>query len=94
MATKILSTLAEHPGKSLDELADLILELGTDKYDPNRKEAEKNFGGYDHEFHVSSVQIQNGKMFGVFGEDGAPGDAQLAERVATFHLTPLPRSSG
>ncbi|NKB66767.1 MAG: hypothetical protein GKR89_06890 [Candidatus Latescibacteria bacterium] len=71
-------SLAEHPGKSLDELGDIILELGTDKYDPNRKEVEKNFGGYDHEFHVSSVQIKDGQLF---DEEGTAGDTQLAERV-------------
>jgi hypothetical protein len=72
-------SLGEHPGKSLDELADLILALGTDKYDPNRKEAEKNFAGYDHEFHVSTIEIAAGQLFD--GDDGTSGDVQLAERV-------------
>ena len=72
-------SLGEHPGKTLDELANLILALGTDKYDPNRKEAEKNFAGYDHEFHASIMEITAGQLLD--GDYGASGDAQLAERV-------------
>lgn len=30
-------TVADHPGKSLDELVQIILKLGHDRYDPQRK---------------------------------------------------------
>ncbi len=30
-------TVADHPGKSLDDLVQIILELGYDRYDPQRK---------------------------------------------------------
>ena len=65
-------SLAEHPGKTLDELADIILQLGTDKYDPNRKESGwKHFSGYDHHFQASTFDIIGSKVLEV-DEDGVP----------------------
>ena len=58
-------SLADHPGKTLDELAAIILELGTDKYDSNRKEdEEKAFAGYDHEFHAGTMEVIGGEVSG------------------------------
>ena len=58
-------SLADHPGRILDELAAIILELGTDKYDPNRREdEEKAFAGYDHEFHAGTMVIADGVVSG------------------------------
>ena len=63
-------SLTDHPGKTLDELATIILKLGTDKYDPNRKEDEwKWTAGYDHEFHASTMEIIEGKTYGAKGDD-------------------------
>ncbi len=56
-------SLAEHPGKTLDELAAIILRLGTDKYDPNRKESGwKAFARYDHDFQAGTFEILGGKV--------------------------------
>ena len=63
-------SLADHPGKTLDELAALILELGTDKYDPDRREDEEEaFAGYDHEFHASTMGIADGVVQGAEYDD-------------------------
>jgi hypothetical protein len=43
---------SDHPQFSLDQLADVILEKGTDKYDPNRKGvAYEEFEPYRPDFH-------------------------------------------
>ncbi len=43
----------DHSDLSLGELAALVLERGTDKYDPHQKEvAQKAFSGYNHYFHI------------------------------------------
>jgi len=56
-------SLADHPGKTLDELAAIILKLGTDKYDPSRKEDEwKRTAGYDHDFQAGTMEIVNGEI--------------------------------
>ena len=71
-------SLAEHPDKSLDDFAALVLRHGTDKYDPERQEEEKAFAGYDHEFHLSPVEVRGGRVFDLEWE---AGDAQLAEKI-------------
>ena len=66
-------SVAEHPGKTLDELASIILQLGTDKYDPNRKESGwKGFSGYDHHFHAAPFEIIDGKLPEEEEEEGEP----------------------
>jgi hypothetical protein len=53
----------DHPGLTLDDLVLKILEKGTDKYDPNRKEVcFEEFCMYDHDFQAGSFKIQNGKI--------------------------------
>jgi hypothetical protein len=53
----------DHPEKTLDELIDTILKLGTDRYDPNRKSvAHEDFSVYDYDFHASEINIKNGKI--------------------------------
>ena len=54
---------SDHPGKSLDEVAEIILKLGTDKYDPDRKEVG-DFSAYNHHFQGSSFEIAKGKLAG------------------------------
>ena len=71
-------SLAEHPGKSLDDFAALVLRHGTDKYDPERQEEEKAFAGYDHEFHLSPIEVRGGR---VIDQEWEAGDEQLAEKL-------------
>jgi len=52
-------SLADHPGKSADELEQLILEYGTDRYDPDRKgvhhEMDEKFG---IELHAVAIKYE------------------------------------
>ena len=50
----------EHRGKSIDELAEIIKKLGTDKYDPNRKgEKYENVGNKRIDFFALDFKITN-----------------------------------
>ncbi len=54
---------SDHPDKSLDQLAKLILALGTDKYEADRKEvAHEDFRGYDHDFQGGLMAIADGQI--------------------------------
>ncbi|MBT8400040.1 MAG: hypothetical protein KJO98_06165, partial [Rhodothermia bacterium] len=75
-------SLADHPGKTIDELASLILASGTDRYDRDRKALEPEFDGYDYDLHLSLIEITEGEVVSV---DGSMADEQLAERIG---LTP------
>lgn len=55
VAIRALS-LTDHPRFSLDELVGIILEKGTDKYDPNRKGIE-GFEDYDLDFQAESCVV-------------------------------------
>lgn len=60
-------SLLDHPQFSLDELVAIILEKGTDKYDPTRKGvAHEEFEPYKVDFQASGFEIdgQTGSMFG------------------------------
>lgn len=53
----------DHPGKSLDELADIIVKTGTDKYDLTRKGQGYNIGveqGKHIDFFGTPVKIRAG----------------------------------
>ena len=54
---------SDHPDKSLDDLVTIILDSGSDKYDPTRTEiAHEAFAGYDHDFHGTLIEICNGNI--------------------------------
>ena len=54
---------SDHEGKTVEELTDLILELGTDKYLPGKPEvAASDFRGYDHDFHGTSFELTGGRI--------------------------------
>ena len=54
---------ADHAGMTRDDLVSLILETGTDKYDPNRPEvAHEDFAGYDHDFHGGRFRVKGGRL--------------------------------
>ena len=53
----------DHPNISLHELSEIIVKLGTDKYDPNRKEVcFEEFSSYDHDIQAGSFYIQNHRI--------------------------------
>ena len=53
----------DHPNLSLNEFVAKILELGTDKYDPKRKEVcSEEFCIYDHDIHAGTFEIKDGKI--------------------------------
>lgn len=58
---------SDHPQYSFDELIEVILEKGTDKYDPNRRGvAHEEFEPYQADFQGGAFEIDDktGSMFG------------------------------
>ncbi len=56
-------SVADHPQYTLDELADIILKTGTDKYDPNRKGvAHEEFEPYRPDIQAGTIEVKNGKL--------------------------------
>jgi len=64
-------SIADHPQYTLDQLADIILSTGTDKYDPDRKGvAHEEFEPYKPDLQAGEVTIKDGKIIGEsFAED-------------------------
>lgn len=64
-------SMIDHPQYNLDELADIILKTGTDKYDPNRKGvAHESFEPYKPDLQAGEVVVKDGQIIGEsFGED-------------------------
>ncbi|MCK5023101.1 MAG: hypothetical protein KAS04_02935 [Candidatus Aenigmarchaeota archaeon] len=53
----------DHPKLSLDELAEIVIRTGTDKYDSERKAvAHKEFSGYDYDIQAGTFEIKNSKL--------------------------------
>ena len=58
-------SITDHPQFSLDELVDIILKTGTDKYDPNRKGvAHESFEPYKPDLQAGEIIIREGKIIG------------------------------
>jgi hypothetical protein len=50
----------DHPGLSLDELVAVIVERGTDRYDPDRKGVcHEEFQAYDHDLQAAPFEIRD-----------------------------------
>lgn len=64
-------SIIDHPQYTLDELVNIIIKTGTDKYDPNRKGvAHEEFEPYKPDLQAGEVIIKDGKIVGEsFGED-------------------------
>jgi len=53
----------DHPSLTLDELVETILELGTDKYDPERKSVgHEQYSVYDYDIQAGSFEIRDSKI--------------------------------
>lgn len=53
----------DHPELTLDELVSIILESGTDKYDPERNSVgHEQFSAYDYDIQAGSFEIRNSKI--------------------------------
>ena len=58
-------SIADHPQYTLDELVKIILETGTDKWDPNRKGvAHEEFEPYKPDLQAGELTIKDGKIIG------------------------------
>lgn len=64
-------SIMDHPQYTLDELVDIIVRTGTDKYDPNRKGvAHETFGAYDLDLQAGEIVVKDGKVISEpFSED-------------------------
>lgn len=64
-------SIADHPQYTLDELVDIILKTGTDKYDPNRKGvAHEEFEPYKPDIQAGTIEVKDGKLISEsFSED-------------------------
>ncbi len=53
--------IQDHPGKTLDELADIVLKTGTDKYDLNRTGQGYNAGAEHIDFFGTPTKVRKDK---------------------------------
>ena len=62
-------SLIDHPQYNLDQLLDIIIKTGTDKYDPKRKGvAYEQFEPYQADLQAGDIEIKNGKLSEPYGE--------------------------
>jgi hypothetical protein len=65
---RALSTY-DHPQHTVDQLAEIILRTGTDKYDPERKGvAHEEFEPYQADLQAGSISIKDGKLAEPYGQ--------------------------
>lgn len=64
-------SITDHLQYTLDELVDIIMQTGTDKYDPNRKGvAHEEFEPYQPDLQAGLITVKDGKLLGEsFSED-------------------------
>lgn len=64
-------SIADHPRYTIDQLAEVILRIGTDKYDLSRKGvSHEEFDPYKPDLQAAILEVKNGKIVGEsFGED-------------------------
>ena len=64
-------SITDHPQYTIDQLADIILKTGTDKYDPTRKGvSHEEFEPYQPDLQAGLLTVEKGKIVGEsFGED-------------------------
>lgn len=53
----------DHPDLDLEELTDIIIQTGTDKYDPDRiAVCHDEFSGYEYDIQAGILEIKNSKI--------------------------------
>lgn len=58
-------SMTDHPQLTMDQMVKIILEKGTDKYDPNRKAVgHEEFSGYDYDIQAGKVKTEDGRIVG------------------------------
>jgi hypothetical protein len=64
-------SITDHPQYTLDQLTEIIVSAGTDKYDPNRKGVtHEEFEPYQLDIQAGLITIKDSKLEGEsFGED-------------------------
>jgi hypothetical protein len=64
-------SITDHPQYSLDDLANIIVATGTDKYDPNRKGVgHEDFEPYKVDIQAGLITVEHGQIQGEsFSED-------------------------
>lgn len=64
-------SMMDHPNYTIDELVEIILKSGTDKYDPTRKGvAHEEFEPYKPDLQAGEIIVDGGKLGGEsFSED-------------------------
>jgi hypothetical protein len=61
-------SITDHPQYNLEQLVDIIVKTGTDKYDPNRKGVSyEEFEPYNNNLQAGSIEIQKGKLSEPYG---------------------------
>lgn len=91
LAIRSLS-LTEHPQLSLDQFARIILEIGTDRYDPNRLMLDPHvFGPYRPDMHAGRCTVKDGHIVVAPGEmsEGADIIYNFYENAALDRGFPL-----
>jgi len=79
LAIRALS-LTDHPQLSLEQFVAMILQIGTDKYDPQRKSIFNEFDAYYPDMHDGRCLVRNGRL--VLG----PGESsEGADIIRTFY---------
>ena len=70
-----------HENKTVDELIEIIRQLGYDRYDPNRK--DNNYENFDgKKIDLFMLEIQVGK------EKGIDGEEQIMHALHSFYVYP------
>ena len=78
---RFLSSMA-HPKKTVDELIEIIRQLGHDRYDPKRKGNQYN-NLENKSIEIFALTIQVGKNFGEDGEE------QIKHALQSFYMYPF-----
>lgn len=68
---RVLS-IEDHPDLDIDDLVDIIVNTGTDRYDPGRKSVcHEEFEIYDYDLHLGSFEIKDRKIQ-IYEDDEQP----------------------
>lgn len=76
----------EHPDKTIDEVIEIIRELGHDRYDPNRS-GNQYENIENKKIEIFALEIQVGK------ENGDDGEEQIKHALQSFYIFPISKNS-